>query len=137
MSRRFKLDCSYNLAQTTFNVLDEKTLQSKKQKTKIDTFFYTVISLWRWLISFEYIKLLKNNFFSSSNPFEKFGFNKPSLYWTEFLGSLRQFVKTRVYCNPISSLLYNFANCKSFHGMEDPVHQFRRNSSCRSKYICC
>ena len=31
----FKLHCSYNVVQVTFRVLHEKTLQSKKQQTKI------------------------------------------------------------------------------------------------------
>ena len=64
----FKLHCSYNVVQITFRVLHEKTLQSKERQRYI---FHTVISLWRWVISFEYIKLSKNNFFSFSKPFWK------------------------------------------------------------------
>ena len=56
--------------QITFSVRYEKTLQSRKQQAKI-CIFHTVIRLWRWLISFKYIKLSKNNFSWFSNPFWK------------------------------------------------------------------
>lgn len=36
MSRRFKLHLCCNVVQSTFSVLCEKTLQSKKQQTKTD-----------------------------------------------------------------------------------------------------
>ena len=45
MSRRSKLNCSYNVVQITFSVLYERTLQSKKQQ--IVTFFtpYKIVKM--------------------------------------------------------------------------------------------
>ena len=47
MSRRSKLNCSYNVVQIPFSVIYERTLQSKKQQTKIDTFFtpYKIVKM--------------------------------------------------------------------------------------------
>ena len=68
-------------------MLYEKTLESRKQQSKIDNIFTRLL---RWVISFESIKVSKNNLSSLSDPFfEKFGFNEPSLHRTKFLGRFR------------------------------------------------
>ena len=56
-----------------FNVLFGKILQSKKQQTKLETFFHTVISMRRWVILLNMQgfkkKKRKITFFLFSNPF--------------------------------------------------------------------
>ena len=80
-----------------FNVLYGKNLQSKKQQTKMETYFHTVISMWRRVIllniwSFKK-KIRKIDSFYFLTHYEELGFNKPSFNQTKFFSPFKSLLK--------------------------------------------